>query len=364
MGANIKYRMLGASGQANLVWADAADTTELAATACSIGSIGTIAGDPDKLYIFNGASWDLLDKPSLLPGSVPEYDGINPITLLAAMKLLQPSLLELNALNVMTTQGDIIVRGASAPERLELGALGRVLYAGSTGPFWQIPGNLLISDSNNVYDTDTIDGALNYLGAVLLGFKGTASAAPASGNYLVNDKYFNSEPAPEDFIGWVCTGLGTMGTLNGGATTGDILIGTDALTVSNLTGLEVGQYIDVATVSGALQILSLPAALGSTAVDAESLPEQKVLSVASTDNFAVGDTVCIGFSANCEIGVIDSIQEDESLTLVDDLTLTHAIAETVTNCVLLDADADVTADDQAVSFHNATGKGFGAIEAE
>jgi len=87
MGANIKYRMLGASGQANLVWADAADTTELAATACSIGSIGTIAGDPDKLYIFNGVSWDRLDKPSLPPGSVPEYDGINPITLLAAMKV-------------------------------------------------------------------------------------------------------------------------------------------------------------------------------------------------------------------------------------------------------------------------------------
>lgn len=100
MGANIKYRMLGASGQANLVWADAADTTELAATACSIGSIGTIAGDPDKLYIFNGVSWDRLDKPSLQPGSVPEYDGINPITLLAALKLLQPSLLELN--DVMT----------------------------------------------------------------------------------------------------------------------------------------------------------------------------------------------------------------------------------------------------------------------
>lgn len=100
MGANIKYRMLGASGQANLVWADAADTTELAATACSIGSIGTIVGDPDKLYVFSGSSWDRLDKPSLLPGSVPEYDGINPITLLAAMKLLQPSLLELN--DVMT----------------------------------------------------------------------------------------------------------------------------------------------------------------------------------------------------------------------------------------------------------------------
>ena len=167
MGANIKYRMLGASGQANLVWADAADTTELAATACSIGSIGTIAGDPDKLYIFNGASWDLLDKPSLLPGSVPEYDGINPITLLAAMKLLQPSLLELNALNVMTTRGDIIVRGASAPERLELGGLGRVLYAGEPDPFWQIPGNLLISDTYNKYATDTIDGAFNELGALL-----------------------------------------------------------------------------------------------------------------------------------------------------------------------------------------------------
>ena len=277
---------------------------------------------------------------------------------------LQEIATDINKLDVLTTRGDIVYRGATAPARLELGDIGRVLYAGNDDPFWQLAGNLPISDSNNVYDTATIDGALNYLGAVLLGFKGTASAAPASGNYLVNDKYFNSEPAPEEFIGWVCTGLGTMGTLNGGATTGDILTGTDALTVSDLTGLEVGQYIDVATVSGALQILSFPAALGSTAVDAESLLEQKVLSVASTDNFAVGDTVCIGFSANCEIGVINSIQEDESLTLVDDLTLTHAIAETVTNCVLLDADADATADDQAVSFHTAVWKGFGLIQAQ
>ena len=275
---------------------------------------------------------------------------------------LQEIATDINKLDVLTTRGDIVYRGATAPARLELGDIGRVLYAGNDDPFWQLAGNLPISDSNNVYDTATIDGALNYLGAVLLGFKGTASAAPASGNYLVNDKYFNSEPAPGDFIGWVCTGWGTMGTLNSGATTGDILIGTNALTVSDLTGLEVGQYIDVATVSDALQILSLPAALGSTTVDAESLLEQNVLSVTSTANFAVGDTVCIGFSANCEIGVIDSIQEDESLTLVDNLTKTHAIAETVTNCVLLDADADATADGQAVSFHNATWNGFGSID--
>lgn len=93
MGANIKYRMLGASGQANLVWADAADTTELAATACSIGSIGTIAGDPDKLYVYDGDTWNLIDKEGVASGVT--YEGISPQTVLMVNKLLMPHLARL-----------------------------------------------------------------------------------------------------------------------------------------------------------------------------------------------------------------------------------------------------------------------------
>ena len=154
-----------------------------------------------------------------------------------------------------------------------------------------------------------------------------------------------------------------MGTLNGSATTGSIFIGTKALALSALTGLEPLQYIDIATVTGPTRIETLPAALGSTTVDAESALGQKVLNVTSTENFAVGETVCIGFDANCEVGEIYSIQEGVSLTMVDNLTKTHAAEETVKNCATVTDAADATATAQAVSFHNATWNGFGAIEA-
>ena len=93
MGANIKYRMLGASGQANLVWADAADTTELAATVGAAGSIGTITGDPENLYIFDGTTWNLIDKEGVTSGVT--YEGISPQTVLMASKLLTPYLARL-----------------------------------------------------------------------------------------------------------------------------------------------------------------------------------------------------------------------------------------------------------------------------
>jgi hypothetical protein len=245
---------------------------------------------------------------------------------------------------------------------------GKVLTAsGVAGTYtWETPSaagaNISLADAGGYFTTDNAEAALQQLAAILLGFKGTSDAVPTSGNCAVNDKYFNDEPASAEYIGWVCTALGTMGTLNGSATTGDILTGTSALTVSDLTGLVVGQYLDVATVTGPLQVSSLPAALGSTTVDVESALGQKVLSVDATTNFVAGETVCIGFAANCEIGVIDSVQAGVSLTLVDSLTATHAIAETVTNCVVLGSAADATADDQAVSFHAATWKGFGLIE--
>lgn len=245
---------------------------------------------------------------------------------------------------------------------------GKVLTAsGVAGTYtWETPsvagGQVSLTDSGGYFTADTAEAALQQLAAILLGFKGTSDATPASGTFEVNDKYFNDDPASAEYIGWVCTALGTMGTLNGAATTGSILTGTNALTVSALTDLLVGQYIDVATVTGPLQIDSLPAALGSTTVDVESTLGQNVLSVTATTNFVAGETVCVGFSANCEVCVIDSVQAGESLTMVDNLTKTHANAETVTNCVVVDTAADATATDQAVSFHAATWKGFGLIE--
>jgi hypothetical protein len=219
-----------------------------------------------------------------------------------------------------------------------------------------------LSDAGAYFTSDTAEAALQQLGAILIGFKGTSDAVPASGTYEINDKYFNDEPASAEYIGWVCTVAGTMGTLNGSATTGDILTGTAALTPSSLTGLAVGQYLAIATVTGPLRVASLPAVLAITTVDAESALGQKVVNVTATTNLLAGETICVGFAANCEVCVIASVQAGVSLTTVENLTKTHVANETVTNCVVLGGNADATADDQAVSYSAATWKGFGLIE--
>lgn len=281
---------------------------------------------------------------------------------------LQEVATDINRLDVLTTRGDMVFQGAALPTRLPKGNANQVLTQGINDPAWATPtvlaANVSVADANENFDFTNVEAVLEQMAPlVFTGFLGSAAAPPASGNYELNDKYWNTIPAAAGFIGWVCTDYGTMGTLNGNATTGSILTGTKALAVNALTGLAPYQYIDVATVTGPTRISSIPAALGSTTVDAESALGQKVLNVAATANFAVGETVCIGFSANCEVGVIDTIEDGVSLTLVDDLTLTHAAAETVKNCVVVDDNADATATAQAVSFHTAVWKGFGLIEA-
>jgi len=89
----------------------------------------------------------------------------------------------------------------------------------------------------------------------------TLSSVPTSETWLQGDIVYNSLPAASGSIGWVCTTAGTLGTLNGGATTGSITSGTPTLTVSSNTGLKVGQYITIATVSG---IYKISAIVGTT----------------------------------------------------------------------------------------------------
>ena len=281
---------------------------------------------------------------------------------------LQEIATDINKLDVLTTRGDIVYRNATVPARLAKGTSGQVLTQGANDPAWATPtvlaANVSLVDTNENFDADNVEAALEQMAPIVFtGFIGSAASTPASGNYELNDKYWNTIPAAAAFIGWVCTDYGTMGTLNGGATTGSILTGTKALAVNALTGLAPYQYIDVATVTGPTRISSLPAALGSTTVDAESALGQKVLNVTDTANFAVGETVCIGFPANCEVGVIETIEDGVSLTMEANLSKTHAAAETVKNCVVVDDNADATATAQAVSFHAAIWKGFGAIEA-
>lgn len=72
----------------------------------------------------------------------------------------------------------------------------------------------------------------------------------------------------------------------------------------------------------------------TTTVDVQSLSGQKVLSVAATAGFQVGGVVLInGGGGTAEVGVIASIQAAVSLTMEDDMTYTHEIAESVVTVV-------------------------------
>jgi hypothetical protein len=61
---------------------------------------------------------------------------------------------------------------------------------------------------------------------------------------------WNSGAAAGGPPGWMCILDHTLGTLNGGATTGSITTGTKLLTVNSVTGLTVGNFIDVVADGG------------------------------------------------------------------------------------------------------------------
>jgi hypothetical protein len=72
------------------------------------------------------------------------------------------------------------------------------------------------------------------------------TATPTSGTYYLYD-VVPAVPIATGYQGWVVVDKrGTLGTLNGGATTGSITSGTNTLTVNSVTGLSVGQVISVA----------------------------------------------------------------------------------------------------------------------
>lgn len=71
-------------------------------------------------------------------------------------------------------------------------------------------------------------------------------------------------------------------------------------------------------------------ALSNTTVDTISNSGQNILSVASTEEFSVGDIVFINpNTATVETGVVQSIQAGVSLTFVGNLTFAHQVGESV-----------------------------------
>ena len=73
----------------------------------------------------------------------------------------------------------------------------------------------------------------------------------------VGDELEYSNPTAGGKRGKICTAAGTIGTLNGGSTTGSISSGSKTLTVNSATGLREGQKITIAGVSGVKTIVTL-----------------------------------------------------------------------------------------------------------
>ncbi|MHB1219245.1 MAG: hypothetical protein ACYC1L_13710 [Alphaproteobacteria bacterium] len=103
-----------------------------------------------------GTSADLTPVSSFIDTLLDDADADTALATLGALR------------NVLTARGDLVVRGASAPQRLAVGAAGRVLLSDGTDPGWaevplprgQIDGFLLSNngaDANN--DIDVAAGA-------------------------------------------------------------------------------------------------------------------------------------------------------------------------------------------------------------
>lgn len=83
------------------------------------------------------------------------------------------------------------------------------------------------------------------------------SSVPTTGSWLLGDMVFATTPGQGAISQWRCIQGGTLGTLNGGATTGSITTGTATLTVSSATGLYRGAWITIAGVIGVKKVLSV-----------------------------------------------------------------------------------------------------------
>lgn len=113
------------------------------------GSIGYIKGDPDSLYILD-TTWKLVQKSALEAGDQIEIDGVSPYALAMVFKLLQGQLALLtetaataDALDVLTTKGDLLVQGAAAPGALPVGTSNQVLSVTAGMPVWANPADLV-----------------------------------------------------------------------------------------------------------------------------------------------------------------------------------------------------------------------------
>lgn len=101
--------------------------------------------------------------------------------------------------------------------------------------------------NNSVMDvTYLLAGGTRFVGCT---HESVATALPTTGTYTLGELIHRETPVIGQPLGWRCTVSGTLGTLNGGATTGSITSGSNVLTVNSATGLAEGQRIAIAGVS-------------------------------------------------------------------------------------------------------------------
>jgi hypothetical protein len=104
-----------------------------------------------------------------------------------------------------------------------------------------------IANNSTVDTTYFFPGGTRYVNSQ---HSSVATALPTTGSYAIGETILRETPTVGQPIGWKCTASGTLGTLNGGATTGSITTGTNVLTVNTAAGLAEGQRINVAGATG------------------------------------------------------------------------------------------------------------------
>ena len=96
------------------------------------------------------------------------------------------------------------------------------------------------------------------------------TAVPATGTLSLGATVHDVSPVVGQPLGWTVTVAGTQGTLNSGATTGGITNATNTLTVNATTGMEIGQYISIAGVTGPLRIWDITGLVVTLSANADA----------------------------------------------------------------------------------------------
>lgn len=186
---------------------------------------------------------------------------------------------------------------------------------------------------------------------------------PLVGTYKAGTIMYNDSPSAGSPPAWDCRESGTMEAL--AATTGDTVDTLYILTdLSQLVGIVEGVYLDVAGVTSVGYVKKAIAAVAATTIDANSgvsEADPRLLSVAATTNFAVGESIIINRGGNNELRVIASIDAGVSLTLTEDMTNDYT-NEAVENCVVMSLAADATVNDAAVTTHTGLWVSLAATE--